>query len=227
MTASRPFLLPARSGQDQRGAACFRRACGGRFRAPSGEGTWRRPGFETERPRCGQDRGSLTNPARDGALFAGRVVAVAVVLARDAGVEVLGADRGIERFALVREDLEELAFPAAQIRSLASGHSVRVAPPRTNSTSSRILCSLSPLSIQHCHTTPTRHPSLKSSPMLSRSLATFRLNFSAQNATFDRGIVAFLQPPWRCQKHPFISSTARHLGKQTSGLPGRLLTWSR
>lgn len=72
----------------------------------------------------------------------------------------------------------------------------------------------------HSHTIASLHPSAIKARWFSSSLWTLRANFSAQKSSRVEGVVANLQPGCRCQKQPFTSIAARHLGRTMSGLPG-------
>ena len=79
----------------------------------------------------------------------------------------------------------------------------------------------SPSLVSHSQITITRQPSSCSASALRRSLTTFPSNLSSQNRTRVFGLVAYLQPGCRCQKHPWTMITARCFGNTRSGEPGR------
>ena len=69
--------------------------------------------------------------------------------------------------------------------------------------------------------TRTRQPRARNASSLSRSRATFRLNFSDQKPILVLGSQANRQPSCLCQKQPCTNTTDRYLGNTRSGRPGR------
>ena len=77
----------------------------------------------------------------------------------------------------------------------------------------------------HSHTITTFHPADNSLEQFLESLAIiFRSNLFNHHSTLVFGIVARLQPWWRCQKQPWTKITVFHFGRTISGLPGRFLS---
>ena len=81
--------------------------------------------------------------------------------------------------------------------------------------------------VPHSQITATFQPRSSSSRCVRMSRATLASNFRVQNSTFDFGVVAFLQPGCRCQKHPCTKIAMRHRGNTMSGCPGRSFRCSR
>jgi hypothetical protein len=71
----------------------------------------------------------------------------------------------------------------------------------------------------HSQTVATRQPSSTSVSMVRWSRSTLSSNFLCQNSRLLAGVVANLHPGCRCQKHPWMSNAALHLGSTISGLP--------
>lgn len=81
--------------------------------------------------------------------------------------------------------------------------------------------------IEHSHITATRQPAALRAATFLRSRSTFFSNFSAQNAALVPGVVVYRQPEWRCQKQPWMKTTALYRRMQRSGRPGSFALWSR
>lgn len=96
--------------------------------------------------------------------------------------------------------------------------SIAVTRESTYSTSSRI---------PHSQMTMTRQPASVRSRQLRRSRAILPSNFSCQNSRLVEGVVQYLQPTCRCQKHPCTKITVLNLGNTRSGFPGSRASWSR
>ena len=79
----------------------------------------------------------------------------------------------------------------------------------------------------HSQTTMTCHPSASSAESFFASRSALCWSLSCQKPQFDAGIVAFLHPGWRCQKHPRTSITVLYFGRTISGRPGRSFAWTQ
>lgn len=81
--------------------------------------------------------------------------------------------------------------------------------------------------VSHSHTISTRQPSSCSWASFRASRATFPSNFGIQNSCRVLGVVAYLQPGWRCQKQPCTKIAVWCFDKTISGEPGRDFLWRR
>jgi hypothetical protein len=81
--------------------------------------------------------------------------------------------------------------------------------------------STSGLRAWHSHTTKVRHPAFLSARSWRRSRATLSANLAFQKDALLIGVVAYLHPRCRCQKHPCTNTAARCRAKTISGLPER------
>ena len=79
----------------------------------------------------------------------------------------------------------------------------------------------------HCQTIITFQFFSLNNFMTRRSRALFCSNLAVQNSLCVAGVEAYLQPGWRCQKHPWTKITARYLGNTISGEPGKSLACNR
>lgn len=96
------------------------------------------------------------------------------------------------------------------------GSSRRIISASSRAAASAFLC----VSTSHSQTTNTRQPLASSCWLICSSRITFFENLASQNSVLDFGIVATLQPGWRCQKHPCTKTTVRCFGRTMSGFPG-------
>lgn len=76
------------------------------------------------------------------------------------------------------------------------------------------------------HSQTIRHliPCFFNSSFTAASRLTLSSNFFCQNSSRDFGMYAYLQPSWRCQKHPCIKTAVLYLRKNISGWPGILFS---
>lgn len=81
--------------------------------------------------------------------------------------------------------------------------------------------------VWHSHTTKGSQPASCSACRTRLSRSVFLANFERQKSTFEAGVVAYRQPGWRCQKHPWTRMTFRRDGNTRSGRPGKSRRWSR
>ena len=76
------------------------------------------------------------------------------------------------------------------------------------------------------HSQTIRHliPCFFNSFFTTASRLTLSSNFFCQNSSRDFGMYAYLQPSWRCQKHPFTKTAVLYFRKNISGWPGMLFS---
>lgn len=118
----------------------------------------------------------------------------------------------------------EFHLPRAAVLTLqipkTVGRLLRVAA-RSLERSSPARCAL------HSHTTTTLQPASLKAAWFRRSRAAFPSNFSTQKARLLLGVVQFLHPRCRCQKHPWTKTTVLYFGMTMSGRPGSPLPCRR